>query len=109
MAAAAATAAATRAAAARVRSVVDQLRVPGVHLLALLAEAGDAEAHLVARLQEHRGRLHAEPDAGRRSGRDEVAGPERHEAAAVGDQLGDAEDHRLGAAVLAALAVDVEP
>src|SRR6188472_2816026 len=90
-------------------SVVDQLGIPGVHLLALLAQALDAEPHLVAGLEEHGRRLHAESHAGRRAGGDEVARPERHEAAAVRDQLGDAEDHRLRAAVLAALAVDVEP
>src|SRR6187431_853510 len=90
-------------------SVVDQLRIPGVDLLLLLAEAGDAELHLVARLQVHRGRLHAERHAGRRAGGDEIAGPEGAEAAAVGDQLGDAEDHGRGAAVLHPLAVDLEP
>src|SRR6185369_10867929 len=89
-------------------SGVDQLRVPGVDLLPLFTQARDAEAHLVARLEERR-RLHPHADARRRAGRDEVAGPERHEAAAVRDELGDAEDHRARRSVLAALAVDVEP
>ena len=75
--------------------------------LLLLAEAGDAEADGLAGFQEFR-RLHAGADARRRAGGDHVARLERHEAADIADQVGDAEDHRLGVAGLHALAVDVE-
>ena len=44
-----------------------------MHALALLAQALDPEAHLVAGLEEDR-RFVAEADAGRRAGRDQVAG-----------------------------------
>ena len=81
----------------------------GFDLLRLLAEALDAEAHGLAGLQEDRVRLHAHADAGRRAGGDDVAGLQGHELADVADELGDAEDHRLGRAVLAAVAVDLEP
>ena len=54
-------------------------------------------------------RLHAERDARRRAGRDDVAGQQRHVARHVGDELRDAEDHRLRVAGLPALPVDVEP
>jgi len=42
-------------------------------LLLLLAEAIDAQTHGVARLQEHRVRLDAEPNSGRSTGRDDIA------------------------------------
>ena len=63
--------------------------------LPLLAQALDAEFHHIAGLQEHR-RLHAQPDAGRRAGRNDVAGMQRHELVEVGHEEGDAVDHRLG-------------
>src|SRR6266702_876762 len=47
-------------------------------LLALLAEAVDAERHDVADIEEGR-RLHAGADAGRGAGGDDVAGLERQE------------------------------
>src|SRR5450755_880846 len=93
---------------ARVASSVDQRRIPGEHALALLAEVGDAKPHFIAGLQERR-RLHPETDTRRRPGGDQVAGVERHETAHIAHEVRDAEDHGLGAAVLAALAVDVEP
>src|SRR5690606_14679536 len=77
------------------------------HLLALLAEALDAEMHLVARLEEDGG-LVAEADARGRAGGDHVAGHERDEAADIAHQGLDAEDHGPGVAGLAALAIDVE-
>src|SRR5882762_1846844 len=43
------------------------------------AKLVDLYAAHVARLHEHRTRLHPETDAGRRSRRDEVTGGERHE------------------------------
>src|SRR6185437_4579903 len=79
------------------------------HLLALLAEAVDAERDDVAGLQEHRRRLHAEPDARRRASDDDVARVHDEELRAVPDDVLGAEDHGLGVAALAALAVDVEP
>src|SRR5882672_2866511 len=89
-------------------SVVDERRVPGVDRLPLLAEAIDAEADFVAGLQEHRG-LAAHADTGGSARADEVARIQRHEAADVAHQRGHAEDHGARAAVLAALAVHVEP
>src|SRR3546814_1333971 len=77
-------------------------------VLALLAEAGDAERHGVARLQVAR-RLLPHADARRRAGGDDVAALQAHEAADVADQVGDAEHHGPGAAVLEALAVDLQP
>src|SRR5437879_2985917 len=64
--------------------------------------AGPREAHLAdaAGLAVAR-RLHPVGDTGRRAGRDAVAGTERHEAAHVGDELADREDHVGGAAALA--------
>src|ERR671914_2492953 len=57
----------------------------GDDLLPLLAEALDAHGHDVAGLEEHRVRLHAEADAGRGAGGDDVAWKERHVVADVGD------------------------
>ena len=45
------------------------------------------QAHGLAGLQEDRVRLHAEPDAGRRAGGDDVARMQRHEVADVADEL----------------------
>ncbi len=56
-----------------------------------------------------RGGLHAEADAGRGAGDDDVAGQQRHEAADVGHQFGAAEDHVGGRAVLHAGAVQIQP
>src|SRR4051795_10686007 len=77
-------------------------------LLALLAEALDAERDHVADIEEGR-RLHAGADAGRRPGGDDVAGQERQELRNVGDAFRHREDHGRRRAGLAALAVDVEP
>src|SRR5579871_2059801 len=77
-------------------------------LLALLAEAFDAERHDVADIEILR-RLHAGADARRRAGGEHVAGQERHELRDIGDAFGNREDHGRGRAGLLALAVDVEP
>ena len=79
----------------------------GHHHLLLLAQAGDAEADRVARLEEAR-RLLAGADARRRAGGDHVAGLERHEAADIAHQEQRPENHRAGRAALHALAIDVE-
>src|SRR5262247_2214992 len=75
-----------------------RLWLPGDAALLLLAQAGDAEAHLVAGLEVAR-RLLAHADAGRRAGGDDVAGQQRHEVADVAHQVVDREDHRAGIAV----------
>src|SRR6476661_6234610 len=77
-------------------------------LLALLAEALDAERDDVADIEILR-RLHAGADAGRGAGRDDVAGQQRHELRDVGDALRHRKNHGRGRPGLAALAVDVEP
>src|SRR5215472_5513328 len=88
---------------------IDQQRLFGLHdLLRLVAEARDAQLHHVAGLEELRLRLHAERDAGRRAGDDDVAGLEHHELRAVPDEVHAVEDHRFGRAVLPRLAVDGE-
>ena len=48
-------------------------------------------------------------DPRRRARADHVAGLQRHESADVADEIGDAEDHLGGGAVLHALAVEIEP
>ena len=58
--------------------------VEGDHLLALLAQALDADPHHVAGLEEHRLGLVPHADAWRRAGRDDVAGQQRHVAADIG-------------------------
>jgi hypothetical protein len=65
--------------------------------------------HHVARLQIPGLGLLAEPDARRGAGGDDVARQQLHELRDIGDDLLDGEDHRRGAAVLLALAIDVEP
>src|SRR5436309_3257386 len=77
---------------------------------AVLLHAEPRDTHLddVAGLEVAR-RLHPVGDTGRRAGRDDVAGSERHEAAHVGDELADREDHVGGAAALASVAVDRRP
>src|SRR6516225_8985417 len=79
----------------------------GDAFLGLLTELLDAEMHDVAGLQEKLW-LHAETDARRRAGGDHVARLEHHELADIGDEMLDAEDHRLGRAGLAALAAHIE-
>src|SRR5476649_1971206 len=66
---------------------VDQLRVPGIHGLVLLAQSFDAQCHAVARAQVDRVRLLAQAHARRRAGADHVTRIERHEAADVTHQL----------------------
>src|SRR5689334_3099077 len=83
--------------------------LPRHDLLALLAEALDAERHHVADLEKDRVWLHAEPDAGRRAGDDDVARVHDEELRAVPDDVLAIEDHRFGIAALTLLAVDVEP
>src|SRR5262249_19437480 len=78
-------------------------------LLALLAQSLDAERDHVASFEEFRLRLHAEPDAGRRAGDDNVARLHDEILRAGPDDLPAIEDLRRGIAALAFLAVDVEP
>src|ERR1700712_5259082 len=85
------------------------LVLPRHDLLALLAELLDAERDDVAGLEELRRRLHAQAHARRRAGDDDVARLHDEELRAVPDQVFAAEDHGLGVAALALLAVDVEP
>ena len=69
----------------------------------------DSERDDIARLQEHRSRLHAERDARRRAGDDDIARLHYEELRAVPDEMFAAEDHRTRVATLTALAVHVEP
>src|SRR5262249_51141569 len=85
------------------------LPLPLRHLLPLLAEAVDAERDHVARVQEFRLRLHAQPDAGRRAGENHIAGLHHEILRAAPDEMPAVEDHGAGIAALALLAVDVEP
>ena len=85
------------------------LILPRDDLLLLLAEFLDAERDDVARFEELRRRLHAQAHARRRAGDDDVARLHHHELRAVPDQVFAAEDHGLGVAALALLAIDVEP
>src|SRR6185312_16299056 len=73
-------------------------------LLALLAEAVDAECDDVTDIEEGR-RLHAKPNAGWRTCGEDVAGQERHELRDIGDAFGHREDHGRSVAGLPALAV----
>src|SRR5215470_5157116 len=77
-------------------------------VLALAAQLIDAELDDVARLQPHR-RGEPHPDAGRRSGVDEVARLEDQELAQVVHDEVRVEDHVRGRAGLPPDAVDVEP
>src|SRR5262249_50755609 len=77
-------------------------------VLALAAELVDAEFHDVARLQPHR-RREPHPDAGWRSGVDEVPGLQDEELAQVVHDEIRVEDHVRGRAGLPPDAVDVEP
>ncbi len=76
--------------------------------MTLGSQAVDPHLHHVARLEIAR-RLGAMADSGRSAGGDEIARPERHEAADIGDELADREDHVLGVTALTALAVDRRP
>src|SRR5260221_3999055 len=78
-------------------------------LLLLRAEAVDAELDDVADVEELRLGLHAQRHPRRRAGDDDVAGLHDEILRAPPDDIGDAEDHRLGVALLAKLAVDLEP
>src|SRR3984957_11684811 len=82
--------------------------LPLDHFLLLLAEPIDTQRHHVAGLQERR-RLHAEPDARRRAGDDDVAGLQDEILRAAPDDVAAVEDHGRSVAALAFLAVDVEP
>ena len=70
-----------------------------------LADAGDRDPHRVAALQELR-RGKADADAGRRAGRDEVAGLKRQPGRDRRDERRDVEDEVARVRVLAQLAVD---
>src|SRR5258707_4474783 len=85
------------------------LRPKPHHLLGLLAQPCNPELYDITWLKELRLRLHAERDARRGAGDDDVAGLQHHELRAVPHQVGDTEDHGLGGALLAVLAVDREP
>src|SRR5262249_24646098 len=63
----------------------------------------------VAGFQEFRLWLDAHADAGRRAGDDHIAGLQYEELRGVPDQMGHAEDHGLGRALLPRLVVDCEP
>src|SRR6266480_3382726 len=77
-------------------------------VLALTAQLIDAELHDVAPLQPHR-RREPHPDAGRRSGVDEIPGLHDEKLAqAVHDEVR-VEDHARGRAGLPPDAVDIEP
>src|SRR4249919_119434 len=78
-------------------------------LLLLGAEAVDAELDDVADVEKLRLGLHAERHPRRRAGDDDIAGLHDEILRAPPDDFGDAEDHGLGVAVLAILAVDLEP
>src|SRR6266567_2182735 len=78
-------------------------------LLPLLAQPLDAERDDVAGLEEFRLGLHAEPDAGRRAGDDDIARLHDEILRAGPDDMPAVENHRRGVAALAFLAVDVEP
>src|SRR6185312_17055703 len=78
-------------------------------LLPLLAETVDPDRHHVADLQEFRRWLHAERNARRGAGYDDVARLHHEELRAVPDDVFATEDHRLGVAALATFAVHVEP
>src|SRR3984957_19591540 len=82
--------------------------LPLHHLLLLLTQPIDTERHHVAGFQERR-RLHAEPDARRRAGDDDVAGLQDEILRAAPNDVAAVEDHGRGVAALAFLAVDVEP
>src|SRR3546814_15342052 len=85
-----------------------RLQIEGDHILALLAELGDAKVHLIARLEEDHRRLLPLADARRGAGDQQIARMERDEAADIGDAFRDRENHRPGVAGLPPLAVDVE-
>src|SRR5207245_9621337 len=72
------------------------------------AEPGDAHFDQVAGLNVAR-RLHPVGDARRRPRREDVARAQRHEAADVGHEVTDAEDHVRRLATLARFAVDGRP
>src|SRR5258708_18705253 len=83
--------------------------LPAVHFLLLLAQAVDAQAHLVAGLEELRRGLDAHADARRRARAHHVAGRKRAHVRKIRHQLLHAEDHRAGVPGLLALAIDVQP
>src|SRR3546814_9162854 len=77
-----------------------RLQIEGDHILALLAELGDAKVHLIARLEEDHRRLLPLADARRGAGDQQIARMERDEAADIGDAFRDRENHRRGVAGL---------
>src|SRR5262249_29928446 len=79
------------------------------HLLPLLAQPVDPERDHVAGLEVFRLRLHAERNARRHAGGDDVARRRQEELLAVPDEMLAVENHGSGIAALALLAVDVEP
>src|SRR5579862_2833399 len=83
--------------------------LPLHHLLLLLTQPIDAERDHVAGFQKFRLRLHAEADAWRRAGDDDVARLHDEILRAAPDDVAAVEDHGRGVAALALLAVDVEP
>src|SRR6516165_7867799 len=82
---------------------------PSTDLLPLRSEPLNPERHHIARLQIDRGRLLAHADTRGRTGRNDVAGKQRHDPADVADQSGNAENHCLRASCLHPLVVNIEP
>src|SRR5256886_2510731 len=91
-----------------ISSSIDRARSRLLHRVLEPPEPGDLHCDDVTRLEVH-GRLLAEPDAGRRSGGDEIAGRERHQAREIAHEVADVEDERLRVAALHLLAVHPGP
>src|SRR5437870_747572 len=91
-----------------ISSSIDRARSRLLHRVLEPPEPGDLHCDDVTRLEVH-GRLLAEPDAGRRSGGDEIAGRERHQPREIAHEVADVEDERLRVAALHLLAVHPGP
>src|SRR2546425_8390855 len=91
-----------------ISSSIDRARSRLLHRVLEPPEPGDLHRDDVTRLEVH-GRLLAEPDAGRRSGGDEIAGRERHQPREIAHEVADVEDERLRVAALHLLAVHPGP
>src|SRR5256712_6344491 len=91
-----------------ISSSIDRARSRLLHRVLEPPEPGDLHCDDVTRLEVH-GRLLAEPDAGRRSGGDEIAGRERHQPREIAHERADVEDERLRVAALHLLAIHPGP
>src|ERR1700719_125372 len=78
------------------------------NLLPRLAEAFDSQRHSISGFQVN-WPIHSQCHTRRRSGADYIAGKQRHELAHVAQELGHAEDHLFGIALLAHRSVYLEP